>query len=135
MKDDAVFLKHILDSINQIEEYIDAMGFEDFVSRKLVQDGVVRQLEIIGEATKHLSPELREKYPITPWEDIAGMRDKLIHHYFGVDLEVVWDRLKKTCQFLKKNIRLKPLESLVRISGESRRKKAMLIFWLSLKNP
>ena len=85
MKDDAVFLKHIHDSINQIEEYVDGMGFEDFVTSKLVQDGVVRQLEIIGEATKHLSPELREKYPKTPWEDIAGMRDKLIHHYFGVD--------------------------------------------------
>jgi len=56
MKDDAVFLKHILDSINQIEEYIEGLGFEDFVTSKLVQDGVVRQLEIIGEATKHLSP-------------------------------------------------------------------------------
>ena len=105
MKDDAVFLKHVLDSINQIEEYVDGMGFEDFVSSRLVQDGVVRQLEIIGEATKHLSPELREKYPKTPWEDIAGMRDKLIHHYFGVDLEVVWDTVEKDLPALKKNVK------------------------------
>jgi uncharacterized protein with HEPN domain len=105
MKDDAVFLKHILDSINQIEEYIDGMGFEDFVSSKLVQDGVVRQLEIIGEATKHLSPQLREKYPKIPWEDIAGMRDRLIHHYFGVDLEVVWDTVEKDLPALKKNVK------------------------------
>ncbi|MCX9082592.1 MAG: DUF86 domain-containing protein [Candidatus Methanoperedens sp.] len=105
MKDDAVFLKHILDSINQIEEYIDGMGFEDFIGCKLVQDGVVRQLEIIGEATKHLSPELREKYPKIPWEDIAGMRDKLIHHYFGVDLEVVWDTVEKDLPALKKKVK------------------------------
>ena len=105
MKDDDVFLKHVLDSINQIEEYVDDMGFEDFVSNKLVQDGVVRQLEIIGEATKHLSPELREKYPKTPWEDIAGMRDKLIHHYFGVDLEVVWDTVEKDLPALKKHVK------------------------------
>ncbi|HWR26481.1 MAG TPA: DUF86 domain-containing protein [candidate division Zixibacteria bacterium] len=105
MKDDAVFLKHVLDSINQIEEYVEGMGFEDFVSSKLVQDGVVRQLEIIGEATKHLSPELREKYPKIPWEDIAGMRDKLIHHYFGVDLEVVWDTVEKDLPALKKNVK------------------------------
>jgi len=105
MKDDDVFLKHVLDSINQIEEYVDGMGFEDFVSNRLVQDGVVRQLEIIGEATKHLSPELREKYPKTPWEDIAGMRDKLIHHYFGVDLEVVWDTVEKDLPALKKNVK------------------------------
>lgn len=105
MKDDAVFLKHVLDSINQIEEYVDGMGFEGFVSSRLVQDGVVRQLEVIGEATKNLSPELREKYPKSPWEDIAGMRDKLIHHYFGVDLEVVWDTVEKDLPALKKQVK------------------------------
>lgn len=56
----------------------------------LVQDGVIRQLEIIGEATKRLSLELREKNSDIPWQDIAGMRDKLIHGYFGVDIEKVW---------------------------------------------
>jgi len=53
----------------------------------LVQDGIIRQIEIIGEATKNLSKDLREKYPQIPWRDIAGMRDRLIHHYFGINLE------------------------------------------------
>ncbi|MDL5503430.1 MAG: DUF86 domain-containing protein, partial [Candidatus Methanoperedens sp.] len=56
-------------------------------------------------ATKHISPELKEKYPKTPWEDIAGMRDKLIHHYFGVDLEVVWDTVEKDLPDLKKKVK------------------------------
>ena len=102
MKEDKIFLKHILDSINQIEEYLNGVVFEDFIKRKLIQDGVIRQLEIIGEATKHLSPELREKSSNIPWEDIAGMRDKLIHHYFGVDLEAVYT--------IKKRIRKKPIK-------------------------
>jgi uncharacterized protein with HEPN domain len=105
MKDDSIFLRHILDSINQIGEYVNGLGFEDFVMHKLVQDGVIRQLEIIGEATKRLSPELREKHSHIPWEDIAGMRDKLIHHYFGVDLEAVWDTIEKDLPVLKKEVR------------------------------
>lgn len=105
MKEDKIFLKHILDSINQIEEYLNEVYFEDFIKSKLIQDGVIRQLEIIGEATKHLSLELREKYSNIPWEDIAGMRDKLIHHYFGVDLEAVWDTAAKDLPDLKENVK------------------------------
>jgi uncharacterized protein with HEPN domain len=105
MKEDKIFLKHILDSINQIVEYLNGVDFEDFIKRKLIQDGVIRQLEIIGEATKHLSPELRKKYSNIPWEDIAGMRDKLIHHYFGVDLEAVWDTAAKDLPDLKENVK------------------------------
>jgi len=56
----------------------------------LLQDGVIRQLEIIGEATKRLSKSLRQQYAEVPWQDIAGMRDKLIHDYFGVDVDTVW---------------------------------------------
>lgn len=105
MKEDNIFLKHILDSINQIDEYLNGVKFEAFIKRKLIQDGVIRQLEIIGEATKNLSPELREKYSNVPWEDIAGMRDKLIHHYFGVDLEAVWDTAAKDLPDLKENVK------------------------------
>ncbi len=104
MKDDAVFLRHILDSINQIEEYVSRLGYNDFIGSKLIQDGVIRQLEIIGEATKQLSPELRKKYSLIPWEDVAGMRDKLIHHYFGVDLEAVWDTVEKDLPTLKEEV-------------------------------
>ncbi|HFE52539.1 MAG TPA: DUF86 domain-containing protein, partial [Bacteroidetes bacterium] len=58
---------------------------------RMVQDAVVRQLEIIGEATRHLSKEFRSAHPAIPWSEIAGMRDKLVHDYFGVDLEIVWE--------------------------------------------
>ena len=77
-------ISHILDSIERIEEYTRGMEKEDFSSSNLVQDGTIRQIEIIGEATKSLSKDLREKYPQIPWRDIAGMRDRLIHHYFGI---------------------------------------------------
>lgn len=91
IKDDAVYLRHILDAINQIEEYVDGFDYEMLLRSRLVQDGVIRQFEIIDEATKNLSPDLKGRYPHVPWKDIAGMRDKLIHQYFGVDLSAVWE--------------------------------------------
>ncbi len=91
MKDDTVYLRHILDAIGQIEEYVGGVDVEVFLGNRLIQDGVIRQFEIMGEATKNLSPRLKESYPHTPWKDIAGMRDKLIHQYFGVDLSAVWE--------------------------------------------
>ncbi len=60
----------------------------------MLQDGVIRQIEIIGEAVRHLSPGLRERHSSIPWDDIAGMREQLIHGYFGVDLQTVWDTAK-----------------------------------------
>lgn len=89
-RDDSVYLWHILDAISRIEEYLHGINEEAFHLQYLVQDGVIRQLEIIGEATKRLSHVVRASYPEIPWQDIAGMRDKLIHDYFGVDLEAVW---------------------------------------------
>lgn len=91
IKDDAVYVRHILDAINQIEEYVAGFDYERFLGNRLVQDGVIRQFEIIGEATKNLSSDLKDRYPHVPWKDIAGMRDKLIHQYFGVDLSAVWE--------------------------------------------
>jgi uncharacterized protein with HEPN domain len=75
-----------------------------FSSSNLVQDGTIRQIEIIGEATKSLSKDLREKYPQIPWRDIAGMRDRLIHHYFGINLEDVWYTVKVDIPALKDEI-------------------------------
>ncbi|HLO24760.1 MAG TPA: DUF86 domain-containing protein [Geobacteraceae bacterium] len=91
IRDDAVYLRHILDAINQVEEYVTGLDQEAFMSSRLVQDGVIRQFEIIGEATKHLTEALKGQQPDIPWKDIAGMRDKLIHQYFGVDPAAVWE--------------------------------------------
>ncbi|CAG0942974.1 hypothetical protein BROC_02086 [Candidatus Brocadiaceae bacterium] len=104
IKDDTVFLRHILDAINKIQEYTKNMDYEGFRASSLVQDGVIRQLEIIGEATKNLSQEIREKHPDIPWKDITGMRDKLIHQYFGVDMAGVWDTAEQDLPTLKSNL-------------------------------
>ena len=90
MKDDRVYLLHIQDSLGNIREYTNS-GREFFFKDRKTQDAVVRNLEIIGEAVKHISPSLTMSHPSIPWKQIAGMRDKLIHEYFGVDLNLVWD--------------------------------------------
>ena len=79
---DIVYLRHIMDAISRIGEYLQGINEEEFVRNYLVQDGVIRQLEIIGEATKQISQGTREKNSNIPWKDMAGMRDKLIHDYF-----------------------------------------------------
>ena len=100
-KDDTVFLKHILDAINLIEEYLKDKSYEEFKNNRMLQDAVIREIEIIGEAAKNLSKEFRNKQSDIPWRQIAGMRDKLIHGYFGVDLDAVWDTATRDIPSLK----------------------------------
>ena len=88
--DDTVYLRHILDAIALIEQYTAGLDQSGFAKDTLKQDGVIRQLEIVGEATKRLSQSLRTRYPEVPWQVVAGMRDKLVHDYMGVDVETVW---------------------------------------------
>ncbi|MGD0697672.1 MAG: DUF86 domain-containing protein [Terriglobia bacterium] len=90
MKPDRVYLLHIRDAIRRILEYT-REGKEAFMTRPIVQDAVVRNLEIVGEAVKNLSDSLKVGHPGVPWKRIAGMRDKMIHEYFGVNLELVWE--------------------------------------------
>jgi uncharacterized protein with HEPN domain len=104
MKDNSIYLRHILDAIWRVEEYTEGVSYEEFRKAHLIQDGVIRQLEIIGEATKRLSKRFREMHPEIPWKDMAGMRDKLIHDYLGVDLGAVWDTIERDIPFLKDGI-------------------------------
>jgi len=101
MKDDSIYIDHILNSINRILDYISGKDRQAFEADLVTQDAVVRQLEVIGEATKRVSKELRSKHPDIPWADMAGMRDVLIHDYIDVDLGVVWKTASENIPDLK----------------------------------
>lgn len=103
-KDPLIFIEHILDCISNIKNYTKGFDEEDFLRNKLIQDAVIRNFEIIGEATKHLNSTFREKYPNIEWKKIAGMRDKLIHDYMGVDLWAVWGVVEDLLPNLEQDI-------------------------------
>ncbi len=92
---DIDFLSHIMEAVQRITAYTERMRPVDFFKDIKTQDAVVRNLEIIGEATKNLSDEIRKGHPEIPWKNLAGMRDRLIHQYFGVNLDIVWDVAKE----------------------------------------
>ena len=101
MKRDVAYLKHILDSIHKIEGYLSDVDFDAFLEDQKTQDAVVRNLEMIGVASKKLSEETRRRYTQVPWTLVAGTRDRLIHAYFDVDLEEVWSTVCRDIPALK----------------------------------
>jgi uncharacterized protein with HEPN domain len=103
--DDLVYLRHILAAMEKIERYVSAVDQVRFRGDSLIQDGVIRQIQIIDEAARRLSVDLRDNYPEIPWRDIVGMRNKLVHDYFGVDLEAVFSTARDNIPNLKPEIR------------------------------
>ena len=103
-RDYRLFIKDILDAIEKIEEFVAGMDFEEFRDDDKTVSAVVRKLEIIGEATKNIPDEVRQKYPKLPWREMAKIRDKLIHGYFVVDHQIVWKVIEEELPLLKLQI-------------------------------
>ncbi len=98
------FLKDIKNSLDKIFKYTDNIEFEDFINDDKTKDAVERNFEIIGEAVKNLPADFKSKYPNIPFRQIAGMRDKLIHDYFGIDYEIIWKTIQDKLPEFKQNI-------------------------------
>lgn len=111
MRDDRVYPLHVLDAIEWIERFA-AEGEGAFIDDRKTRDAIVRNLETVGEAVKNLSPATRAACPDVPWKRIAGMRDKLIHQYFGVNLPLVWNVIKRDIPSLRRAV-----ESILRETG------------------
>ncbi len=103
-KEQIVYIQHILGAITCIEGYVEKKSKAAFLKEKILQDAVIRQIEIIGEASKNISPSVKESHPEIVWRQIAGMKNKLTHQYFGVDLEVVWKTVESEIPKLKVQI-------------------------------
>ncbi len=101
-----IFIKHILESIEKIESYAVNLTKERLIKDTRVQDAIIRRIEVIGEAAKNLPNDFKKRHPEVEWSEIIRTRDKITHHYFGVDLNIVWDIIKKDLPDLKKKVKI-----------------------------
>ncbi|MBA7534504.1 hypothetical protein ES705_26752 [subsurface metagenome] len=113
-RDYTLYLKDILESINFIEEFINDMSFDEFKKDEKTSSATVRKLEIIGEAAKHIPKEVIDANKEIPWKEMAGMRDKITHDYFGIDYNIIWKVIKNRLPDLKNKI-----ERVIRLKGDS----------------
>ncbi len=103
-KDPLIFVQLIEECINRIELYTKGFTKKQFLTSMKTQDSVVHNIEIIGEAAKNISKSFQDEYPAIPWKNMIRTRDKLVHGYFGVDLDITWDVVKREVPKLKKEI-------------------------------
>lgn len=101
MRDPELYLKDILEAINSIERFVDGVNFDTFKNDDMRASAVIRKFEIIGEASKNVPDSIKQQYPSIPWKDMAGMRDRLIHFYFGIKYDLVWNTIKKDIPRIK----------------------------------
>lgn len=103
-RDSSDYLKDILDSIELIKEFTKDLDYEDFIEDRKTTYAVLKAIEIIGEAAKNIPKQVQKKNPDIPWKDMAGIRDKLTHHYSGVDLTIIWKTIQQDIPELEKQI-------------------------------
>jgi len=99
-----LYIDDILESIDHLDEYMNGVSKDTFIASHQIQDVVIRRLQIIGEATKHLPQEVKELFPEVPWKDVTGMRDIVVHDYFGVSLKQVWETATRDIAPLKQAV-------------------------------
>ena len=113
-----LFIQDIKECIAQIDKFVADLTLEEFKTDEMVSSAVVRKLEVIGEATKNIPSEIRQKYKELPWSDMARMRDKIIHGYFGIDYEVVWKTIKERLPEIKPKI-----DAILKLENRKNKKK------------
>jgi uncharacterized protein with HEPN domain len=105
LKNDHAYTDHIINCIKKIRKFVKGIDKKEFSKNELIQDAIIRNFEVIGEASKKISPDFKKVYYDIPWKEISGMRDKLIHDYLGVDIDVIWKTIEIDLPILLKELK------------------------------